>query len=127
MIGYISMKEPPLTFSFDFDGCLDSNSAVQEILRMAQSCGKRIYILTSRSPEVYRNQDLFRVAEALNVSREQILFAFEHTKSELIQAHGIDLHVDNDPHVVHQINSECGAHKAMLVHYHYISQDLTDS
>lgn len=112
--------------SFDYDGSLDSNLVLQDLCALYLSQEREVYILTSRSPEIYRNTDLFLLAEKIGVKRENILFAFAHSKSELITQHSIDVHYDNDPHVIHEINSNLGASKGILVHYSYISNDIHD-
>lgn len=116
----------PQIISFDFDGCLDSNATIRELCRMYIAAGKKVYILTSRSPEVYRNYDLLAWADELGVSRTDVLYAWDTTKAAVITSVGIDVHYDNDAHAVHQINTECGPQAGILVHYTYISNDLGD-
>lgn len=119
--------ESVLSASFDFDGCLDSNPVVREILRLYQAAGKKVYILTNRSPEITgRNYPLFMWAERLNIPREDILYAWDTEKHLIITEKSIDVHYDNDTHEIHKINMNCGPHVGVLVHYTYTSNDMPD-
>lgn len=112
--------------SFDFDGCIDSNHIVRNICQMYVATGKEVYILTNRSPEIYRNQDLLRWAALLMVPVENILYAWDTEKYLIIQEKSIDVHFDNDVHEIHKINMHCGPQVGILVHYQYTSNDIHD-
>jgi len=116
----------PLVASFDFDGCIDSNSVIREILLMYQAAGKKVYILTNRCPHGYRNNDLYAWADELRVPREDILFAWDTEKYLVIQEKGIQVHFDNDTHEIHKINMNCGPQVGILIHYQYTSNDIHD-
>lgn len=110
--------------SFDFDGTLDSNAAMRELCRMYRSAGKKVYILTSRPPIEYRNQDLYRIAKECGFELQEILFSWGTTKAKMLEDYRIDLHFDNDPHAIHEINQLCGPGVGVLIHYQYLAQDI---
>jgi hypothetical protein len=120
------MNRIPQKISFDYDGTLDSHLAIQELVSLYLAAGKQVFILTSRPPEPYRNQDLFAMADKVGIPRTSILFAWETNKSYVIQQNSIDLHFDNDPHAINEIYHACGPHVGILVHYKYTSGDIYD-
>lgn len=114
------------TVSFDYDGCLDSSPVIRELAMMYKSFGKKVYILTNRTPHSYRNHDLYALAQKLGINESNILFAWDTEKYLIISEKKIDVHYDNDTHEIHKINMNCGPQAGVLIHYQYTSNDIHD-
>ena len=93
---------------------------------MYKSFGKKVYILTNRTPHSYRNHDLYALAQKLGINESNILFAWDTEKYLIISEKKIDVHYDNDTHEIHKINMNCGPQAGVLIHYQYTSNDIHD-
>lgn len=89
--------------SFDFDGCLVDNKWIQMICKLFQSSGHDIFIITSRDPKL-PNLDLWKLAQDLNISSENIHLTNGSLKVHMFMELGIDLHFDNSFDEVVAIN-----------------------
>ena len=98
-----------MMISFDFDGTLSRND-VQEYARELMLRGINVWICTSRtSPKNSKegwNDDLFKVADDLGVSRDRIIFTNYANKSEFINNYNFIWHLDDCNVELDFINTE---------------------
>ena len=107
--------------SFDYDSCLQTNAHVQGMARELVARGFAVYVLTAREDIPYRNPDLLALTAKLGILPERILYSFTSSKLELVKAHRIGLHYDNDPDEVALINQ--GGFCAVLTDWTTLSPD----
>ena len=96
-----------LKVSFDFD-CTLSELLIQEKAKMMiQFCD--VYIITARCEGKTHNKDLYRIADKLNISHENIFFTEGGWKWSLIDKMEIDIHYDDVPEECELIslNTKC--------------------
>lgn len=93
-----------MKISFDFDSTL-SRKIVQDYASYLQKKGYDIYVCTSRlSPEMALekensttwNEDLFKITDELNISRDKIIFTNYDFKYKYIDNIDFILHFDDD-------------------------------
>ncbi len=111
-----------MKISFDFDDTLE-NVECQKVAKDLIVQGYDVCILTTRYEDVKRysfpcsHAELFRIAEELGI--KEIKFTNFKWKCEVIDSHGIDIHVDdNYREEVIPINNQC---KARAVSYSNIN------
>jgi hypothetical protein len=114
-------------FSFDFDGCLGHNKAMQ-LLASCLCEAHEVFILTSRDGAL-DNRDLFEVARAVGIAETNVIFASDSGKAEHFARRGIDLHFDDNMSDVHTINAlfddALGTKPAVLVNYEFGERNNT--
>lgn len=99
--------------SFDFDGCLNDCTQVQELAKIYSVIEKiDVYILTSRRVE--DKHIIESKIQELNLKVKEIIFAPRIPKSEKIKEYNISVHYDDDEIDIKQINEETNA-SAFLV------------
>lgn len=96
--------------SFDYDGCLDIPK-VQEFARKVVDLGFEVWITTSRvsgddAPNDTWNDDLFLVADSLDIPKERIIFAGIEPKYKTMLRRGINFlfHLDDSWEDCREIN-----------------------
>ena len=100
--------------SFDFDGCLKDIPMVKLLLTIVAQCeGVELYVITSRN-ENGDNSDMNTI-EMSYIDRENIIFTNGELKAPIIKELDIDMHFDNDPHEVLEIQKLFGSPKAFLI------------
>lgn len=102
--------------SFDFDHTL-SFSSIQLYAKKLIEMGIEVWIITSRGDDEFQktkwkathvntNDDLYRVARALEIPMERIHFTNYENKSEFIKDKGFLWHLDDDVIELSFINSD---------------------
>jgi hypothetical protein len=86
--------------SFDFDGTLNK-FGIQEFAKELITQGIEVWIVTSRWPDTPQhpvlNDDLFEVADELDISRERIVFTcYEHKADYFLKHPNFVFHLDDD-------------------------------
>ena len=102
--------------SFDFDSTLD-NQHIQEYASHLMSLGYEIHIVTSRPSRwgqqwkvngkaytIWDNDDLYHIAEILNINRENIHFMGYDNKYKFFENEDFIFHLDDDYTEVDEIN-----------------------
>jgi hypothetical protein len=91
--------------SFDFDDCLDDNKHLQALAQILIRAGVPVFILTARDDDQHIcNDDLFKRAKEVGVSKENIIFANMRDKHLFMKEHDITLHFDDNADTVDRIN-----------------------
>jgi hypothetical protein len=98
-----------MKISFDFDTCL-SEEIIQKIAKIFLTSSLcEVYIITSRlNNNLHKNTDLFKIAEILNIKKENIFFTDGDFKWKTILKLGVNLHFDDMEDEVHLINANGG-------------------
>ena len=99
-----------MKLSFDFDSTLSKRS-IQEFAKSLIEQGHEIWIVTSRLTNEKANNpnwnnDLFIVAESLNISNDRIYFTCGEDKSKFFQDKDFIWHLDDDRYELYLINRE---------------------
>ncbi len=83
--------------SFDFDGCLELGE-VQDFAEECKAIGCELWIVTSRlTGRKKGNDDLYAVADKLDIPRAQIVFTERKPKRDYFADNpGFDFHLDDD-------------------------------
>lgn len=91
-----------MTFTFDWDGCLESSAHLQNVFRKLALTGVRLYIVTNRAEDDPRNQDLYAFIACGNPFLRYIYFTDDKVKT--LKELNVHLHFDDDLFEVARIN-----------------------
>lgn len=98
------------SISVNFDGTLTLHW-VQDYIRELMQDGISVYIVTSRYNDLLRqmaqassNDDLFALADELNIPHRNVIFTNRTDKSYVLGGSEIVFHLDDDINVVNEIN-----------------------
>jgi len=103
-----------MNIAFDIDGTMIH---MHHIVDRFQRFGDEIFIVTTREPE--DNVEVFEWADDLQIKRENIHFTNHQLKLDTLHKLNINLHFDDDPIEVDEINSNSETCKALLVNFKY--------
>ena len=107
-----------MIITIDFDGTLDRKD-VQEYVKRIIMDKHDIYILTSRYDDLHaqnyklnpQNNDLYEVANWLNIPKHQIIFTNMRSKYEYLFNSIVDIHIENDEleieEILHYTKTNC--------------------
>lgn len=87
--------------SFDFDGVLSTNEG-QSLARQEMSRGNTVFVVTKRSPFT-QSKEVFAVADALCIPRENIHFTNGTWKWKKLQQLQIEIHYDDQSEEIDRI------------------------
>jgi hypothetical protein len=95
-----------LKISFDYDSTI-SEEPMQKLAKKFLDLGAEVFIVTSRATEMHsgiklNNDDVFEVANALGIKRENIIFTSYKDKYSFVK--NMDMHFDDDMHEIFLIN-----------------------
>ena len=99
--------------SFDFDSTLDRQDVQQYALELISN-GIQVWICTSRKSDALNfkmfggtgfNNDLYQVAEILDIPNERIIFTDHAMKADIIQNIDFKWHLDDDYVELNELNS----------------------
>lgn len=96
-----------MNVSFDFDGTL-SKKSVQDFAKYCMDQGLNVWIVTSRAKSLIMdyNSDLFKVANALKIPFERIIFTQGGLKSDyFLFCKDFIFHLDDDWIELHEIET----------------------
>lgn len=112
--------------SFDFDNTLDKEY-VQRLVKVHQNAGDIVYIVTSRIDKIFdndrnfigyvENTDLYKMAEKLGISKENIHFTNQQLKLDTLIKLGISMHYDDDVIEIDEINRSNKEITGILINY----------
>lgn len=90
-----------MKISFDFDDTLETEQ-MQKLAKKFIKEGHKVYITTGRLYHPYWNNDVFKLAQELNIPAEQIQLTEGADKHFFLK--GFDMHFDNNPNEIYLIN-----------------------
>lgn len=102
-----------MRISFDFDSTL-SLQIIQDMLKCFDREKVEIFIITSRHRK-YDNEDLFQVAEVMNIPEENIFMTDGNYKWSICDQNDIDIHFDDMPDEIMFIQSNSNNTLGVLV------------
>ena len=107
-----------MKISFDFDSTL-STRKMQSIADDFISRGHEVHIVTSRFDKnntvIYTNEDLFKIADKVGISRENITFTNQNDKVGYLE--GFDIHFDDDEYEIDLITRSKIRCLGILINY----------
>lgn len=89
--------------SFDFDGCLGDSHHLCSMVLSLHIAGDVVLILTSRIKNNSMNKDLLKLVKLYHI--KHVIYSPNTPKLHYIKKHDIDLHFDDDPQEVAEINN----------------------
>lgn len=91
--------------SFDFDGCLAENPALQKLASvLVKNDEVEVFVLTSRDSSV-ANRDLLALCDRLGIPHASIVYTPNAYKWHKVVQHSIDMHFDDDFNEIEMINT----------------------
>lgn len=89
--------------SFDYDGVLSTKDGkIKAIAQM--KLGNEVWIITRRQME--NSEAVYSTAKELGIKREHVVFTNGKAKWQFMERFNIDVHFDNNPNVVKEINEK---------------------
>lgn len=95
-----------MRISFDYDGTLATKDGIELALEYI-SQGNELWIITRRRKEF--DDPVYKTAKALNIPRTRVVFTNGEMKWKYILDNNIELHIDNNPKEVEEINNKTNA------------------
>jgi hypothetical protein len=98
-----------MKISFDFDSCL-SEEIIQNLAKIFISSNMcEVFIITSRfNDDFNKNIDILKIADELNIKKENIFYTQSDYKWQIIKKLNINIHFDDMEDEVHLINANGG-------------------
>ena len=87
-----------INISFDFDGTLRSNIAVQSLASMLSNTPSKynLFIITRRYCDGFEDVEVIQFANSLDIPKERVIFTNREYKRDALVANRIDVHIDDD-------------------------------
>ena len=113
--------------SFDFDDCLDDNEHLQMLAQILIKADIEVFILTCRVDDgVVSNNDMFKKAEKLGISKSNIIFVGMGDKQLFMKELDITIHFDDNADTVDRINRFFDSPNSLNKRAFLVNLDLQD-